>query len=99
MVVKKIFDGAIDEEVHNDFMKYGKGEFHSKYLISGKRQKDKWVLKPGAEMVNHLVRKCLKKVSGKIQVNGIIVSTINLGDDELGFEVEKRKNFMGILFI
>ena len=37
MVVKKIFDGVSDDEVHSDFLKFGRGEYKNKYLLEGKR--------------------------------------------------------------
>ena len=41
MIIKKIFDGQPDEEVHSDFLKFGKGEYRNKFLVEAKRQKDK----------------------------------------------------------
>ena len=62
MVVKKIFDGVFDEEVHLSFLKFGRGEYKNKFLLEGKKQKSKWAIKTGAEFANFLVRKCLEKV-------------------------------------
>ena len=45
MIIKKIFNGILDEAVHSDFLKFGKGEFKDKYLISGKKQADKWTIR------------------------------------------------------
>lgn len=97
MVIKKIFEKVFDEEVHNDFLKFGKGEFKDKYLIEGKRQKDKWAVKTSAEFANFLVKGCLEKAGSdeKIFVKGSIVSTGNLRE-ELNFEIVKVKNFQGI---
>jgi hypothetical protein len=96
MVMKKIFSGVCDEEVHSAFLKFGKGEYSGKYLIEAKKQKDKYHIKTSAEFANFLVKKCLEG-QGKVAISGIIVTTINIGnDDELGFEVKKRGNFQGI---
>jgi hypothetical protein len=75
MVIRKIFEGVSDDEVHNDFLKYSRGNFKDKYLLEGKKQSDKWSIKAGAEFANYLVKKCLEKVSGNISAKGIIVST------------------------
>ena len=32
-IVRKIFKGKFDENVHNDFVKYSKGVFKDKYLL------------------------------------------------------------------
>ena len=38
MIIKKIFEGEFDEQVHNQFLKFSRGEFKNKYLINGKKQ-------------------------------------------------------------
>jgi hypothetical protein len=95
MVMKKIFDQNFDEEVHSDFLKYGKGDYKNKYLLEGKRQATKWAVKTGPEFANFLVKKSLEKCPEEIQVKGIIVSTIDLRD-EINFEIVKVGNFQGI---
>jgi len=97
-VIRKIFSGKFDDEVHSDFVKFSKGEFKNKYLIESKKQKDKWSIKTGSEFANFLVRKCLEGVNGSVNVKGVIVSTFNLrGEKEYLFnQGEKIKQFMGI---
>ncbi len=92
MIIKKIFDNKCDEEVHSDFLKFGKGEFKKKYLTNAKRQGDKVIIKTGPEFVNYLVRKGLEKASGKLSITGVIVSTMPL---EVPFS-KGIKQFMGI---
>jgi hypothetical protein len=94
-VLKKIFSGKSDEEVHLEFIKYGKGVFENKYVVKAKKQKDKWSIKTSAEFANFFVRRCLEKTSEEIDVKGVIVSTFDL-TAEMDFEVEKVKKFMGI---
>jgi hypothetical protein len=95
MIIKNIFDGVFDEETHSAFLKFGRGEYHVKYLTEVKRQKDKWAIKTGAEFANFLVKKCLEDSEESIEVKGIIVSTFDLRE-EVKFPIEKAKNFMGI---
>jgi hypothetical protein len=95
MIIKKIFDGVFDDEVHGAFLKFGRGEYKNKYLVEGKRQSKKWAIKAGAEYVNFLVRRCLEKISGRVKITGIIVSTLDL-KNEIGFDVVKVGNFQGI---
>lgn len=95
MVVKKLFDKNFDEEVHSDFLKFGRGEYKDKYLLEGKKSAKGWTIKAGPEYVNYLVAKCLGKVSGSLKVSGIIVSTLDLKGD-IGFEIKKTSNFQGI---
>lgn len=95
-VIRKIFEGKADDNVHSDFLKFGRGEFKDKYLISGKKQKDLWSIKTGPEFANYFVRKGLEKAKGKkIDVKGIMVSTFDL-KNEAKFNIEKVKKFMGI---
>jgi len=95
MIMKKIFDGVFDDEVHGAFLKFGRGDYKNKYLLEGKRQAKKWAVKAGAEYVNFLVRKCLGRINGRVAVKGIIVSTLDLRD-EIGFDIVKVGNFQGI---
>ena len=91
-IIKKIFDNSIDEDVHRAFVKFGKGSYENKYLLEGKKQKDKWTIKASSEYVNFIVEKCLKNANGKIQFTGAIISTQKI---DLDF-VENIKQFMGV---
>jgi len=94
-VLKKIFSEQSDDRVHNEFIKFGKGVFENRYLLEAKKQKTKWSVKTSAEFSNFLVRSCLEKASGEIEVKGIIVSTSPLSE-KAEFEIEKVKKYMGI---
>ncbi|MCR4284879.1 MAG: hypothetical protein NUV97_02445 [archaeon] len=95
MIIKKIFEEIFDDEVHSGFLKYGKGEYKSKFLLEGKKQANKWAIKTGPELANCLVKRCLKKVKEKVLVKGIIVSTNDLRS-EVPFPIEKVGNFQGV---
>lgn len=97
-VIRKIFSGKCDEEVHRDFVKFSRGVFEDRYLISAKKQKDRWSIKTGSEFANFLVRRCLESASsasGKVKIKGVIVATFDV-TKEAGFEVKGIKQFMGI---
>jgi len=96
MVIKKIFEGNFDEEVHNDFLKFGRGEYKNKYLLEGKKQAKGWGIKTGAEFANFLVRSCLEKAEGPVAIKGVIVSTQKLESGNGGFEFVKISNFQGV---
>lgn len=93
-VIKKIFAENNDENVHNEFIKFGKGEFKFRYLIEAKKQKDKWSIKTSAEFTNFFVRKCLETVSGDLKLHGVIIYTSELDGNKLS--VERVKQFMGV---
>jgi hypothetical protein len=95
MVMKKIFDGVFDDEVHNSFLKFGRGEYKDKFLLEGKKQASKWAIKTGPEYANALVRSCLLKASNPVLIDGIIVSTSDLRD-EISFSIQKVSNFQGV---
>jgi hypothetical protein len=94
-VINKIFSKKFDEEVHSDFVKFSKGEFKDRYLVEGKKQKDRWSIKTSAEFANFLVRKCLEGSKGKIKMTGAIICTMNLSK-EVDLPIERVKQFMGI---
>jgi len=93
--MKKIFEGNFDEEVHSDFLKFGRGEYKNRYLLEGKKQKSGWAIKTGSEYVNFLVRKCLGKAQGHLFVSGVIISTMDL-TSEMSFQIKKKSNFQGV---
>ena len=96
MIIKKIFEKNFDEEVHSNFLKFGRGVFKDRFLIEGKRQSSgSWAIKTGPEYVNFLVQKCLEKTNGKVKIKGIIVSTADLRE-EISFEIKKASNFKGV---
>lgn len=93
MFIKDIFLGKYDEvEVHNEFLKFSRGDFKSKYLMNGKKQKDKWVIKTGPEFVNAIVKLCLNKSPENVEMTGVIVSTMKIEADF----INGIKQFMGI---
>ena len=91
--IRKIFSGKVDDEVHSDFLKFSRGVFENRYLLEGKKQKDKWSVKTSAEFVNFLVRRCLEKISGKVKVTGAIICTFSLQGK---IEFERVKQFAGV---
>jgi hypothetical protein len=95
MIIKKIFEGLCDEGVHNDFVKFSRGEFKNRYLIEGKKQAKNWTIKTGPEFANFFVKKGMKQLSEKIKVKGIISTTLNL-TEEIKFEISKISQFQGV---
>ncbi len=96
MIIKNIFNGIFNEEIHVAFLKFGRGEYKNKYLIEAKKQKDKYAIKTSAEFANYFVRKGLGKVSGKIPIKGVIVSTLKLEEEMQNIEIKKVSNFQGV---
>ena len=93
--MKKIFEGISDAEIHNDFMKFSRGEFKDKYIIEAKQQANNTAIKTTAEFTNSIVRICLQNLSGPTQIKGVIVSTTDLSE-ELGLPIKKKSNFQGV---
>ncbi len=92
--IGKIFSGKIDEQVHEEFVKFGRGVYENRYLLEGKKQKSAWSIKTGSEFVNYLVMRGLGKAKGEIDVKGIIVCTFEIKEEYL--KSEKIKKYMGI---
>jgi len=93
--IYNVFSGKNDSETHSEFIKFGKGTFENRYLIYGKKQKDKWVLKTSAEFANFFVKRCLKKVRGEIYITGAIILTKDIRS-EFKFPIKDIKSYMGI---
>jgi len=69
--VKKVFDKKPDEEVHRQFIRFGKGEFDGRFPLSLWKAK-KIKVKTGFEFANDLVILCTKL--GDAKVSGIVLS-------------------------
>ena len=95
MIIKNIFEGDCDEEVHNDFVKFSRGVFNDRYLVEGKKQAKNWTIKTGPEFANFFVRKGLEKLTEPINLKGIISTTLNLSD-EIPCEISKISQFQGV---
>lgn len=93
-VIWKIFNGQADEDVHSDFLKFSRGVFENRYLVEGKKQKDKWAIKTSAEFANFLVARCLKGAD-EVKMSGAIICTFDLRD-KVNFEIERVKQFAGV---
>ncbi len=91
MIIKKIFDNVMDEEVHSELLKFGRGEYSNRYLIEVNKQGSGWRIKTSSEFGNFFVKRCLP--SGKVAIKGVIISTFELDVD---FEIKKTSNFQGI---
>jgi hypothetical protein len=95
MIIRKIFEGDFDSEVHSDFVKFSRGEFKNKYLIDAKKQASKWTIKAGSEFANFLVKSCLNYSENSIKATGIIATTSDLKGD-ISFDISKVSQFQGV---
>lgn len=92
--IKKIFDGNIDELVHLQFERFGRGEYRDKAVIIARNVKGVYNIATTPEFANEFVRGMAEKLgSGKTKVTGIVVSTRDL-TGELDFK--DKKQFMGV---
>ena len=75
--VKKIFNKEADESVHNQFIRFGKGEYNKRFPISLWKAK-KIKVKSGFEFANDLVLLCSKL--GDARVSGIVLSKKDISE-------------------
>lgn len=92
--IKKVFENKIDDEVHLQFQKFGKGEFRDRTLIEAKNSKGKYTIKTSAEFANELVKIVAEKLgSDKTIIKGAIVSTSDLTGQ---IDFKEKKQFQGV---
>lgn len=92
--IKKIFEGKIDEEVHNQFKRFSKGEFDKRALVDISVSKQVKV-KTTFEFVNWLARKLVESLSENVKMSGGIITTQDITSD-IKFEISGKKNYMGV---
>ena len=92
--IKKIFDNRVDNSVHLQFQKFGKGEFKNRALIKAKRTKEKYSISTSAEFSNELVRIVAERLNKvPVMVTGCVVSTNDLSGR---IEFKEKKQFQGV---
>jgi hypothetical protein len=92
--IKKVFDETIDDSVHLQFQKFGKGEFRDRALVKVKKTGSKYTITTSSEFTNDLVRVMAEKLrNNKTQVTGAIVSTSDLKGE---LEFKEIKQFQGV---
>lgn len=69
--IKKVFEGECDESIHQQFIRFGKGEYKSRFLIRLLKTK-KVKVKTSFEFANDLVRLCAE--FGNCNASGIVLS-------------------------
>ncbi len=94
--IKKIFDNEIDETVHNQFTKFGPGNFENRAIIDlTVTSKGIVKLKTSPEFTNELVEFLANTIDGKVPVKGLIFASRDL-TQESPIEFTQIKNAMGI---
>jgi len=92
--IKKIFEGKIDDRVHLQFKKFGKGKFKDRAVIIGKLNGERYSLNTTYEYGNEFVRFLAEKLGeNKTNVEGVIITTRDLSDE---IEYVNKKQFMGV---
>jgi len=92
--IKKIFEGKIDEEVHQQFQKFSKGLYKDRALIRAKSSKKGYAISTTCEFANELVKTMAEKLgSNKAKTSGCVVSTSDLTGI---LDFQDKKQFMGI---
>lgn len=92
--IKKIFENKIDEDVHKQFTKFGKGTFENKALVEINVTSKNIKIKTSAEFTNELVKLLAETIKNPTEVKGIIFSTKDLSKESDIFE--EVKSAMGV---
>ena len=83
--VKKLFEGEIDEDVHFQFIRFGKGNYKGRFQLGFWKTK-KIKVKTSFEFSNDLVLLCSK--FGNSKVSGIVFTKKNISDVLLENNIE-----------
>lgn len=92
--IKRVFDEDVDENVHQQFQKFSKGEFRNRAVIHAKKSKNKYTIITTSEFTNGLVRIFAEKLGDeRTNVKGAIVSTNDLTGE---IDFQDKKQFQGV---
>ena len=91
--IRKIFDDEMDESVHMQFQKFGKGEFKERALIVVKNSGGTYTISTGPEYARDLIMALGEKLGeGRTFVSGALISALDLD----GFEYKEKKSAIGV---
>jgi hypothetical protein len=97
--IRKIFENKIDEKAHNQFTKFGTGNFEYRALLEITNSKSVKI-KTSPEFANELVELVAKELgSNSTKVTGAIISTRNLKEESIFSDIlahAEVKQFQGV---
>lgn len=73
MFIKKIFQDKVDNSVHKQFVRFGKGTYNSRAIVNVTKQADKIKISSTFELANDFVE-FISEIATKFSVSGIILS-------------------------
>ncbi|MEM4152921.1 MAG: hypothetical protein QXK80_02295 [Candidatus Pacearchaeota archaeon] len=89
MFIKKIFENKVDETVHKQFVRFGKGTYELRAIINVTKQVDKIKISSTFELANDLVE-FVSTLVPKLSVSGIILSKNKID----GYEFRKKQGIL-----
>jgi hypothetical protein len=92
--IKRVHEKNFNEEVHQQFQKFSKGEFRNRALIEAKNSNGNYTIKTSAEFANGLVKEFAEKLgNNKTKITGSIIGTNDLKGI---LEFKKISQFQGV---
>ena len=92
--IKKIFENKIDETVHKQFKRFGKGVYENRAVVEIKKSKNSVKIKTSFEFAEDFARFLANTIKEKTKVSGGIITKKDIRG-ELDFEVQ-MKQFAGV---
>nr|MBA4404909.1 hypothetical protein [Nanoarchaeum sp.] len=92
--IKKIAENKLDDYVHKQFIKFGKGTFECKAIIDISASKA-IKIKTSSEFTNELVELLANTIKDKTKITGIIFATKDLSPEST-IKFQDIKNAMGV---
>jgi len=85
MFIKKIFENKIDDSVHKQFVRFGKGTYPGRAVVKITKQPDKIKIGTSFEMANDIIEFC-SQLNNNLKCSGIILTK-----EKLELPGEKKK--------
>lgn len=86
MFIKKIFENKIDDSVHKQFVRFGKGTYPGRAVTKITKQPEKIKIGTSFEMANDMVEFC-SQLSSNLKCSGLVISK-----EKLDLPNEKKKS-------
>lgn len=91
--IKKLFENKIDEDVHRQFKRFGKGTYENRALVD-MTVSNNIKIKTSFEFTNEFVRLLVNTIKDKVHITGGIITTKDLKNEGLDFV--NVKQFAGV---
>jgi hypothetical protein len=94
--IRKIAEKKVDDWTHNQFIRYGRGNYAFKAMLNVTKSSKHTKVKTGFEFAGEFAYKLADSIEGTTRVTGGMITKLKAEELGLGFEIAETKQFAGV---